>query len=324
MAPLKTHEVSPEQAGQRLDIFLTHSFPDKTRSYFSKLIRQDHILVNNQRVKSGYIVQSGDRISLHFPEDQIDLQPAAIPLNIVYEDDDILVINKSAGMVVHPARGTGADTLVNAILHHNASIARAGTLDRPGIVHRLDKNTSGLIVVAKHNQAHVHLRNQFSTRSIERTYWALVWGQLEKPAGTVSARINRSKKEPTKMTVALQGREAITHYEVLQNFEYMSLLQIKLDTGRTHQIRVHMKHIHHPVVGDPEYNGRDSQLNQLPFNLRKRGKHLLDLLPHQALHAKKLTFIHPRSNKPVEFQSELPQSFAEAIEKLPRLFMLDD
>lgn len=324
MAPLKTHEVVADQAGQRLDIFLTHFFPEKTRSCFTKLIREGHILVNDQNVKSGYILQKGDKIRLHFPDIQLDLQPTAIPLDIVYEDEDILVINKAAGMVVHPARGTGADTLVNAILYHDAKISRVGTLGRPGIVHRLDKNTSGLMVVAKHDQALVHLRNQFSTRSIERTYWALVWGQFEKPGGTISTRINRSKKEPTKMVVANLGREAITHYEVLKNFEYISLLQIKLDTGRTHQIRVHMKHIHHPVVGDPEYNGRDSQLKQLPFNLRKRGKHLLDLLPYQALHAKKLTFLHPRFNQTMEFQSELPQPFAEALEKLPRLFMLDD
>jgi 23S rRNA pseudouridine1911/1915/1917 synthase len=268
-------------------------------------------------------VQEDDIIEVHFPVEKSVLEPADIHLDIIHEDEDIIVVNKPAGMVVHPGKGTGNETLVNALLNHTGSLSAVSDTERPGIIHRLDKNTSGLLVVAKNDKAHLHLRKQFDTRTIHRLYLALVWGKFNDPAGTVETLIDRSKKDPTKRSVAQTGKRAVTHYTLLNDFEYASLLEVVLDTGRTHQIRVHMNFIHHPVVGDPEYSGRDSQLKRLPPNLRKRGKHLLDILPTQALHAKKLNFIHPASGKMVEFECAPPANFAEALRKLPDLFLLD-
>ncbi len=308
---------------QRLDKYLSKKYPDKTRSSFTKLIKSGHIHVNDQGVKSGYIIHPHDRIYISFPQEDTHIHPTDIPINIVYEDDYILVIDKEAGLVVHPGKGTENDTLVNALLFHNKALSNTNTEERPGIVHRLDRYTSGLLVVAKTDQAHAHLQKQFDTQTIHRTYWALVWGKKETDHETIETCISRSKKDPTKMAVSKIGRTAITHIKTLQTFEYATLLEIKLDTGRTHQIRVHLNYIHHPVIGDPDYNGREKQLNRLPHNLRKRGTHLLKILQRQALHAKKLTFIHPITKKQLEFESELPADFAEALEKLPDLFLLD-
>ena len=307
---------------QRLDLYLSQKYPDKTRSSLTKLIKSGHIRINDQQIKSGHIVHPHDQIKVTFPNEDSSIEPVDIPINIIYEDDHIIVINKEAGLVVHPGRGTENDTLVNALLFHTRELSSTNTEERPGIVHRLDRFTSGLLVVAKTDQAHVHLHKQFDTRTIHRTYWALVWGKKETNQETIETCINRSKKDPTKMAVSKTGRNAITHIKTLKTFEYATLLEVNLDTGRTHQIRVHLNYIHHPVIGDPDYNGRESQLNRLPHNLRKRGTHLLKILQHQALHAKKLTFIHPGTNQQVEFESELPADFAEALEKLPDLFLL--
>ncbi|MEJ2544765.1 MAG: RluA family pseudouridine synthase [Calditrichaceae bacterium] len=310
-------------APQRLDKYLSEKYPEHTRSSLAKLIKTGHITVNEQKVKSGFIIHPHDRIQITFPKEESSIEPADIPINIVYEDDHIIVVDKDAGLVVHPGRGTENDTLVNALLFHSKELSSTNNEERPGIVHRLDRYTSGLLVVAKTDQAHVYLQKQFETRTIHRTYWALVWGKVETEHETIETCINRSKKDPTKMAVSKSGRNAITHIKTLKTFEYATLLEVKLDTGRTHQIRVHLNYIHHPVIGDPDYNGRESQLNRLPHNLRKRGTHLLKILQHQALHAKKLTFLHPATNKQVEFESDLPADFAEALEKLPDLFLLD-
>jgi 23S rRNA pseudouridine1911/1915/1917 synthase len=322
MAQTEVFKISRDFDHKRLDLYLIEKFSDKTRSFFSKLIKSGNIRINGHTVKSGYIIQKGDEVEITLPDESLNLAPSNIPIKIVYEDDHIMVINKEAGMVVHPGKGTEEDTLVNALLYHSRNLSNTNSEERPGIVHRLDKNTSGLLVVAKTNQAHLHLQNQFDTGTIHRTYWALVWGYKDTEHETIETCINRSKKDPTKMSVAKTGRNAITHIKTLQTFEYISLLEVKLDTGRTHQIRVHLSFIHHPVVGDPEYNGRESQLKRLPHNLRKRGAHLLKILNRQALHAKKLTFIHPHSNKQVEFESDLPSDFAETLDKLPSLFLL--
>lgn len=316
-------KVDSSSAGKRFDQFLSESYPDRSRSYFNKLIKKELALINGAKAKSGYILREDDEICITFQEEKCDLSPIDIPLDIVYEDNDIIVINKAAGIAVHPGKGTEGDTLVNALLHHTSNLALAGESDRPGIVHRLDKYTSGLLVTAKNDMSHRRLREQFDLKTIHRIYWALVWGSFNEPSGTVHTFINRSKKDPTKMAVSKKGKEAVTHYEVLKDFEYITLLQLKLETGRTHQIRVHMNYIHHQILADPDYNGRESQLKRLPANLQKRGHHLLKLLSHQALHAKKLSFLHPKTNEIMEFESPLPEDMALALEKLPQLFLLD-
>lgn len=324
MAQTEIFRVPVNSDQQRLDLFLSEKYPDKTRSFFKKLIKSGDILVNNEKVKAGYTLQENDEIKIDYPEEKTGLIPSDIPIDILYEDDHIIVVDKKAGMVVHPGRGTEDDTLVNALLYHAQHLSDTNSEERPGIVHRLDKYTSGLLVVAKTDQAHLHLQKQFDTRTIHRVYWALVWGKKETENEKIETYIGRSRKDPTKMNVTKTGRKAITHIKTLKDFEYATLLEVKLDTGRTHQIRVHLNYIHHPVIGDPDYNGRESQLNRLPHNLRKRGTHLLKILQHQALHAKKLTFIHPHSNENVEFESELPDDFTEALDKLPAMFLLGE
>jgi 23S rRNA pseudouridine1911/1915/1917 synthase len=316
-------KVKGSEANQRLDQFLSQKISEKTRSYFTKAIKNQLVFLNQASVKPGYILKENDEIEIHFPVEKSNLEPADINLDIVFEDADIIVINKPAGMVVHPGKGTGNTTLVNALLYHTKQLSSVSDRERPGIIHRLDKNTSGLIVVAKNDQSHLKLRKQFDTRTIHRVYMALVWGKFSEPEGTIETMIDRSKKDPTKRSVALRGKRAVTHYKVIQEFGYASLVEVILETGRTHQIRVHMTFIHHPVIGDPEYSGRDSQLKRLPVNLKKRGKHLLEILPHQALHARKISFIHPTSAKLVEFECEPPEYFAEALRKLPNLFLLN-
>ncbi len=321
----KTESFTVESAavGKRLDQFLVERYPQFSRSYFNKLCKQKYVLVNASTVKSGYSVKEKDTIDITFHREEMSLEPADIPLHIVHEDAHILVVNKAAGIAVHPGKGTENDTLVNALLFYTKDLLGFGQSDRPGIVHRLDKFTSGLMVVAKTDRAMRHLRAQFDDRTIHRTYWSLVWGRFEEESGIVDTFIDRSRRDPTKFAVARTGKHAVTHWKVLQSFMYMSLLELKLDTGRTHQIRVHMNFLHHPVLGDGDYNGRNSQLKGLPPNLQKRGKHILKILPRQALHAKKLSFIHPGSGEEVTFQTELPADFKNVLEKLPQLLLLE-
>lgn len=315
--------INASAAGRRIDQFLAERYSKFSRSYFNKLCKQKYVLVNNASVKSGYILREADTITVTFHRDEMLLEPADIPIDIVYEDAHILIVNKAAGIAVHPGKGTENDTLVNALLYHIKDLPEFGQSDRPGIVHRLDKFTSGLMVVAKSEQAMRHLRAQFDQRTIHRTYWSLVWGRFEEESGTVETFIDRSRRDPTKFAAARTGKHAVTHWKVLKNFMYISLLELQLDTGRTHQIRVHMNYLHHPVLGDGDYNGRDSQLKGLPPNLQKRGKHILKLLPRQALHARKLSFIHPGSGEEVSFETELPEDFKSVLEKLPQLLLLD-
>lgn len=323
MPDKKTIVIDETGAQQRLDTFLTAYYPEKTRSYFTRHIKFENILVNSKKVKPGYILQSGDIATLELNEPVTNLEPADIDLDIIFEDEDIIVVNKPAGLTVHPGRGTAGDTLVNALLHHTQQLALKGQSDRPGIVHRLDKYTSGLLVIAKNDQAHLGLRKQFDTKTISRTYWSLVWGMPKEESGTVHTFIDRSRKDPKKMAVTKKGREAITHWQVRKDFRYFSLIKLNLETGRTHQIRLHMNWIGCPVVGDGDYNGRDSQLSRLPANLRKRGQHLLTMVPNQFLHAKELSFIHPTKNEKVTFKSGLPTNLQEALDKLPDLFLLE-
>ncbi len=309
--------------GLRLDVFLNSHFPQYSRSYFNRLIKNGLVLVNNKPSKSGYLLRLNDHISLEFVSTEIRMEPVSMPIDIVYEDEDIIVINKPAGMVVHPGKGNETNTLVNALLHYTTELADSGAYFRPGIVHRLDKDTSGLLVVAKNDRALWRLRKQFDTKQIHRVYWALLWGDLQEESGTIKEAIARSRKNPIKFVVDVRGKEAITHYRVLKRFQYVTLVEFKLQTGRTHQIRVHAHYLRHPVVGDQLYNGRENQLLRLPQNLRKRGSHLLKLLKRQALHAKKLSLIHPSSGQRLQFEVPLPADMQEALDKLADLFLLE-
>lgn len=304
--------------GERLDKFLNHTFPNFTRSHFQNLIKEGLILVNDQPVKTGYKLKFRDHISIHLkPPPSEYLLPEAIPLDIVYEDKSLLVINKPAGLVVHPGAGNRSGTLVNGLLFHCQQLSTVYGAMRPGIVHRLDKNTSGLLVVAKEDSVHVALARQFESRDIIRTYQAVVWGNFLKPEGKIETYIERSKKDRKKMMVAKNhGKWALTTYRVIKSFGYFSFLELILKTGRTHQIRVHLNHIGHPVFADPDYNGRLGQLSRLPASLHSFGQSLLKKIHRQALHARKLSFIHPDTRQRMNFETVLPQDVQQIVDAL--------
>ncbi len=321
----KIFHINENDAGQRLDNFLQSVLPDISRSQCRKLITDGNAKLNGEVVKAGFKLRVDDRVEITEPEAApVSLPGEDIPLDILHEDGDIVVLNKPAGLVVHPGAGNFTGTLVNALVHHCPGLSDINGNMRPGIVHRLDKYTSGLMVVAKTNAAHRFIAAQFDTREIVRTYYALVWGRPAEDEATIETHIARSRRDRKKMTVSGDyGKTAITNYTIIRHFDYFSLLELTLKTGRTHQIRVHLNHLNHPVFGDPEYNGRNSQIDRLPDMLRRRGQALLKLIDRQALHAKKLSFIHPKTKKRVEFESDLPEDFALLLEKLPKTMLLD-
>ena len=297
----RTIVVSPEDAKKRIDIFLNEEL-DLSRSYIKTLIEKQNILVNSQEIKkAGYIVKDNDAITITIPEAEIlNLEPENIDIDIIYEDDDFAVINKPQGMVVHPAPGAYEHTLVNALLYHLKNLSDINGVVRPGIVHRLDKDTSGLIVVAKNNEAHLDLQEQIATKAAKRYYKALVDGIVKKDEGVINTLIDRSKKDRKMMAVSNDtGRIAITHFKVLERFRNYTFMEYELKTGRTHQIRVHSKFIGHPVVGDPVYGGSNK------FNLNG-----------QLLHAFKLELTHPRTKEHMEFFAPLPKYFEDVLDKL--------
>jgi len=298
-----------------LDKYLTTQFEEYTRSHLQQLISNGNITVNSTTVKSGYRLRLNDNITIDVPDPEPShIIPENIPINILYEDDDLLVINKSAGLIVHPGAGHKNGTLVNALLYHCKSLSGINGVLRPGIVHRLDRYTSGLMVVAKNDQSHIFLSRQFDTREITREYFAIVWGVVAPDSGKISTNLDRSYRDRKKMSVSGdRGRKAITNYEVIENLSVFSFLRLFLETGRTHQIRVHLNHINHPVFGDPEYNGRSSQIGRIPANRQKYVSHILKKIERQALHAKKLSFIHPATKKKMMFDSELPDDIEEII-----------
>ncbi|TGD24641.1 RluA family pseudouridine synthase [Companilactobacillus suantsaicola] len=283
----------------RLDAYLNDEIDDLTRSQIQKLIKDENILVNGQPVaKTGYKVVSGDKISVTIPEEQpIEAVAQNIPLDVVYEDQDVLVVNKPQGMVVHPAAGHPDKTLVNAILYHCQ--INDDDVIRPGIVHRIDKDTSGLLMVAKNNLAKQSLMEQLKEKSNLREYLAIVHGNFKEKTGKINAPLGRSKVDRKKQAVVENGRHAVTHFEVLKQFENYSLLKLKLETGRTHQIRVHMQYIGHPVAGDPLYGPKNT--------LKGNG---------QFLHAKTLGFEHPRTHEWMEFSVEPPKIFLDTLKQL--------
>ncbi|MEQ8243789.1 MAG: RluA family pseudouridine synthase [Fulvivirga sp.] len=311
----------PGQAPLRIDKFLMDRIANATRNKIQNGIADGFVDVNGSAIKANYKVKPGDVITVSMPEPprDTDVVPENIPLNIVYEDKDLLVVNKEAGMVVHPAYQNWSGTLVNALTYHFQNLPEMeGNEGRPGLVHRIDKDTSGLLVIAKSEAAMHGLAKQFYDHSIERTYYALVWGIPEPEKGTININLGRSLKD-RRITVAYEdetiGRNAITHYEVLKDFRYVSLVKCNLETGRTHQIRAHMKHIGHTLFNDATYGG-DKLLKGTQFSKYKQFvDNCFKTIPRQALHAKSLGFIHPVTKEFMQFESELPEDFTNVIDK---------
>jgi 23S rRNA pseudouridine1911/1915/1917 synthase len=305
---------------ERLDVFLTNHIENATRSKVQQAIKQKLVLVDGKAVKTGHILTPGSVIYVEMPKPPPqDVVPENIPLQILFEDEDLIVLHKPAGMVTHPAHGNYTGTLVNALLYHCNRLSIINDETRPGIVHRLDKDTSGLMVVAKTDSAHVHLARQFSNRTIQREYWSIVWGRLRQRSGTIEAQLGRSTTDRKKVAVVAGGKDAITTYTVLEQFDYLSLLSLKLQTGRTHQIRVHLAHIGHPVFGDPTYNGRRIVAGSKSAHQKAEVQLLLDMISRQALHAKTLGFVHPSTRARLFFDSDLPRDMAQVLAHLHSL-----
>ncbi|MFU0823783.1 RluA family pseudouridine synthase [Clostridium sp.] len=293
--------VDDEHVNFRLDVFLSKNYEDKSRSYIQKLIEEENVKVNDKIKKSNYKLRLNDIITINIPETQeLIVEPENIPLNILYEDEDVIVVNKPQGMVVHPAPGNYSGTLVNALLYHCKDLSGINGVARPGIVHRIDKDTSGILVVAKNDKAHKRLAEQLKEHTMKREYIALLEGRLKNDEGIIDKPIGRNPKDRLKMGVVEGGKKAVTHYKVIERYEKNTLVKCILETGRTHQIRVHMSYIGHPLVGDPIYGFKKSKFS----------------LNGQMLHAKKLGFIHPSSGKYIEFESDLPDYFKEVLRKL--------
>ena len=314
-------KADPGQSLLRIDKFLSDRVENSSRTRIQNAANAGNILVNNKAVKPNYKVKPGDivQVVLPTPPREIELIPENIPLNIVYEDDDVLVVNKQPGMVVHPAYGNYTGTLVNALMWHFRDLPLFNTGEsRPGLVHRLDKNTSGILVIAKNEFALNRLSKQFFDRTTDRRYNALIWGIPDPSEGTITGNVGRSIKDRKVMQVFkddTEGKTAITHYKVLEDFGYISLIECKLETGRTHQIRVHFSHIKHPLFNDEEYGG-DQILKGTTFTKYQQFiKNCFKILPRQALHAKSLAFDHPVTGKRLSFDSDLPDDMVQVIEK---------
>jgi 23S rRNA pseudouridine1911/1915/1917 synthase len=312
--------VDKGQSLLRIDKFLMHRIENASRNRIQNAIEAGSVLVNNQEIKSSYKVKPLDEISVVLPHPPRDTEvyPENIPLNIEYEDDDLLIVNKEAGMVVHPGFNNYTGTLVNALVYYfNQLPQMPGNDGRPGLVHRIDKDTSGLLVIAKNEWAMTYLAKQFYDHSITRKYVALVWGDLDTD-GTVTGYIGRSIKDRRVMAVyedESMGKWSVTHYKVIERFKYVTLIECQLETGRTHQIRAHMKSIGHPLFNDATYGGDQILKGTLFSKYKQFVENCFSLLPRQALHAKNLGFIHPVSKKRLEFESELPSDFAQCLEK---------
>lgn len=314
--------VTTEEAARRLDAFLADSVPDVTRSMFQKLIEDGCVAVNGAPEKASYKVRAGDAISYSVPAPKsAHAQPEEVPLDILYEDDDLIVINKQKGMVVHPAPGSREGTLVNALLAHCKGLASVGGVERPGIVHRLDKDTSGVMVVAKNDAAYHSLQKQIQARTAERRYLAIVWGNPTWTDAVVDAPIGRHPVDRKKMAViesaAHRSRAAVSELHVLERYGPISLIEAKLQTGRTHQVRVHAAYARHPVVGDPVYSGH-RRLESGSRDFRDEANRLIDGLHGQALHAFRLSFDHPRTGERMEFTAPMPDEMEGLLEFLRR------
>lgn len=314
-------EVDPNQTLLRIDKYLMDRLPGVTRNGIQSGIKDGFVKVNKESVKSNYKVRPGDAVTVELPKPLRDTEviPEDIPLNIIYEDQDLMVINKESGMVVHPAYNNWSGTLVNALVYHFKNLPEMeGNEGRPGLVHRIDKDTSGLLVIAKSKIAMDSLTKQFYDHSIERTYYAIVWGEVEEDEGTINVNLGRNEKD-RRITVAIEdgsrGRHAITHYKVIRRLRYVTLIQCNLETGRTHQIRAHMKYLGHPLFNDATYGG-DKILKGTRFTKYKAFvDNCFKAMPRQALHATSLGFYHPVKNKNVQFESEIPKDFMNVLDK---------
>ncbi len=298
-----TVQITASEGGKRCDALLAEALPELSRSYVQQLISLGKVRLNGRPVKKSSLAEAGDVLTVEVPEKEpLEILPQNISLDVAYEDNDVIVVNKPKGMVVHPAPGHPDGTLVNALLWHcGASLSGINGVLRPGIVHRIDMDTSGLIIAAKNDAAHQALEAQLRDHSLARTYEAIVRGRLREDAGTVDAPIGRHPVDRKRMCVTdRNSREAVTHWEVLGRYEGYTHVRCRLETGRTHQIRVHMAHIGHPVAGDVTYGGKWGELG----------------VQGQCLHAKELRFLHPASNKPITVTSELPAYFQEALARL--------
>ena len=286
----------------RIDKYITELLPNESRSYIQKLLKDGHILVDNSICKPNYKVKGGETINIDIPEPiEANIEAEDIPLDIIYEDTDVLIVNKPKEMVVHPAPGNYSGTLVNALMYHcKDSLSNINGVLRPGIVHRIDKNTTGCLIVCKNNQSHNFVADQLSEHSINRIYVGIVCGALKDDEGTIDAPIGRDKRNRKLMSVNEDGKRAITHYKVLKRFRDYTYVQFKLETGRTHQIRVHMAHINHPLLGDDQYGRQKCKFN----------------LTGQCLHAKTIGFIHPSTKEYVEYEVEEPEYFKHLLDVL--------
>ena len=292
-----------DTAGERLDKFLARQLPELTRSHIQKLIERGDVLVGGKAQKAGYKAKGGEEVAVTLPAPvQAAILPEDIPLDVLYEDADIIVVNKARGMVVHPAAGVTTGTLVNALLAHCDDLSGINGEIRPGIVHRLDKDTSGVMVCAKNDHAHVALAEQIKEKTARRTYVAIVHGNIAEESGTIKGAIGRHPTERKQMAIVPDGKPAVTHFRVLERFGAFTLVECRLETGRTHQIRVHMTSIGHPLVGDPKYGKR---------------KHPFAAIIHgQALHSRSLDLVHPATGEPMHFEAPLPRDMAAILEEL--------
>ncbi|MBB4120038.1 23S rRNA pseudouridine1911/1915/1917 synthase [Mesonia hippocampi] len=303
----------------RVDKFLMNFIENATRNKVQQAAKNGNVYVNGEVVKQNYKVKAGDEVQVMFehPPYEFLLTPENIPLDVVYEDDTLLVVNKPAGMVVHPGHGNYSGTLINALIYHFENLPHNSS-DRPGLVHRIDKDTSGLLVVAKTEEAMTHLAKQFFNKTSEREYVALVWGNVEEEEGTIEGNIGRHPKNRLQNTVfegdeADKGKPAVTHYKVLERFGYVTLISCKLETGRTHQIRVHCKHIGHTLFNDERYGGEKILKGTSFTKYRQFVDNCFKILPRQALHAKTLGFEHPKTKEWMSFSSELPEDIEQCI-----------
>ena len=306
----------------RVDKFLMNFIENATRNKIQQAAKAGNILVNEIPVKSNYKVKPKDivKVVLAYPPHENLLVAENIPIDIIYEDDDVIVVNKPPGMVVHPGHGNYSGTLVNGLIYHIENLPK-NTSDRPGLVHRIDKDTSGLLVVAKTEYAMAHLSKQFFDKTTERLYYALVWGNVADDKGTIKGHIGRSLKDRMQMTVfpdGEYGKTAITHYEVIERFTYVTLVKCKLETGRTHQIRAHFKHIGHTLFNDERYGGNQILKGTTFSKYKQFVENCFKELPRQALHAKTLGFVHPTTGEYLEFNSVIPKDIENCLEKWRR------
>lgn len=303
---IESFEVMEEQEGERLDKYLSLIYPDTSRSFFQKLIKDSAVLVNDKAEKASYRMNFEDVVTIHFPDAvETTIEPENIPLDILYEDDDLLIVNKPKGMVVHPSAGHYSGTLVNAIMYHcKDSLSGINGEIRPGIVHRIDMDTTGSLIICKNDMSHVNIAEQIKMHSVNRIYEGIVYGNVKNDEGTIEGAIGRHPIERKKMSInEKNGKPAITHYKVLERFGNYTYMQFKLETGRTHQIRVHMSSIGHPLLGDSLYFS-----GKTPF------KNLVG----QTLHAKTIGFIHPSTNEYLEFSAPLPEYFENLLTQLKK------